>query len=62
MTDLAKLTKKFSDIKIVVLGDLVVDKYIYGTTRRISREAPVLIVRESYSILWPIEGFPQTAF
>ncbi|MBW1871470.1 MAG: sugar kinase [Deltaproteobacteria bacterium] len=46
MTDLAKLTKKFSDIKIVVLGDLVVDKYIYGTTRRISREAPVLIVRE----------------
>ena len=47
MKELAKWIKNFSGQKIVVLGDLVVDKYIYGTTRRISREAPVLIVRET---------------
>lgn len=30
--------------KIVVWGDFILDEYIYGTTRRISREAPVLIL------------------
>ena len=29
-----------------MVGDPVLDLYLYGTTRRISREAPVLIVRE----------------
>lgn len=32
--------------RVVVLGDPVLDVYLYGTTHRISREAPVLIVRE----------------
>jgi D-glycero-beta-D-manno-heptose-7-phosphate kinase len=32
--------------EVVVLGDPVLDVYLYGTTHRISREAPVLIVRE----------------
>ncbi len=35
----------FSKVKAVVLGDLVADHYLYGQTERISREAPVLIVR-----------------
>ncbi len=30
---------------VVVIGDLVADEYVYGETYRISREAPVLIVR-----------------
>jgi rfaE bifunctional protein kinase chain/domain len=30
---------------VLVVGDLVADHYIYGRTERISREAPVLIVR-----------------
>lgn len=30
---------------MVVIGDLVADHYIYGETDRVSREAPVLIVR-----------------
>jgi rfaE bifunctional protein kinase chain/domain len=37
---------KFEGCKVVVLGDLVADEYVYGDTSRISREAPVLIVRE----------------
>ena len=32
--------------KVVVIGDPVLDVYIYGTTVRISREAPIPIVRQ----------------
>jgi D-glycero-beta-D-manno-heptose-7-phosphate kinase len=35
----------FSHVRVVVLGDLVADHYLFGQTERISREAPVLIVR-----------------
>src|SRR5882672_6651069 len=31
---------------IVVYGDVVADRFIYGTPKRISREAPVLILRQ----------------
>jgi D-glycero-beta-D-manno-heptose-7-phosphate kinase len=37
--------KAFSDVKVLVVGDLLADEYIYGQTERVSREAPVLIVR-----------------
>ena len=30
---------------VLVLGDLIADEYIYGETSRVSREAPVLIIR-----------------
>lgn len=36
----------FKGRRVAVLGDPVLDVYVYGTTHRISREAPVLIVRE----------------
>lgn len=31
--------------KIVVIGDLIADEYVFGETSRVSREAPVLILR-----------------
>lgn len=34
----------FSHKNVAVWGDLILDEYLYGTTRRISREAPVLII------------------
>ncbi len=34
----------FSGRKIIVWGDIILDEYIYGTTRRVSREAPVLVL------------------
>jgi rfaE bifunctional protein kinase chain/domain len=34
----------FSQKRIAVWGDFILDEYLYGTTRRISREAPVLIL------------------
>lgn len=39
------LLKRFSQVKVLVIGDLLADHYVYGQTERISREAPVLIVR-----------------
>jgi rfaE bifunctional protein kinase chain/domain len=41
----ARLIERMARTKVVVLGDLVVDEYLYGETERVSREAPVLIVR-----------------
>jgi rfaE bifunctional protein kinase chain/domain len=38
----------FPKVRVVVLGDLVADHYLYGQTERISREAPVLIVRHEH--------------
>jgi rfaE bifunctional protein kinase chain/domain len=35
---------RFEGLRIGVWGDLILDEHLYGTTRRISREAPVLIL------------------
>lgn len=35
---------RFAGRKIAVWGDYILDEYLYGKTRRISREAPVLII------------------
>ena len=35
----------FADVRVVVLGDLMVDRFIWGSVSRISPEAPVPIVR-----------------
>jgi len=37
--------KKFSQAKISVIGDLILDEYIYGSAERISPEAPVPVVK-----------------
>ena len=41
---LIEIIDRFAQKKVAVWGDLILDEYIYGTTRRISREAPVLIL------------------
>lgn len=41
---LLQVIENFSQKKIIVWGDFILDEYLYGTTRRISREAPVLIL------------------
>ena len=37
--------KKFTGKKIVIVGDLVADQFLRGTIARVSREAPVFILR-----------------
>jgi rfaE bifunctional protein kinase chain/domain len=43
--ELVQIAQRFSQARVLVLGDLVADEYVFGETERISREAPVLIVR-----------------
>ncbi len=38
------ILKKFSNLKILVVGDLMLDRYVTGTVSRISPEAPVPVV------------------
>tara|TARA_B100001245_G_C22873125_1_gene419861 strand:- start:517 stop:1425 length:909 start_codon:yes stop_codon:yes gene_type:complete len=42
----------FSDIKVLVVGDFMIDHYIIGTSNRMSQEAPVPVVtpKKEYSI------------
>src|SRR5438105_15449650 len=39
-----QLTARFAGRRIVVLGDLMLDEFIWGRVRRISPEAPVPVV------------------
>lgn len=39
-----QLIDRFAGQRIAVWGDFILDEYLYGHTRRISREAPVLIL------------------
>jgi rfaE bifunctional protein kinase chain/domain len=45
-TRLLQLTEAMKGKLIVVYGDIVADRFVYGTPKRISREAPVLILRQ----------------
>src|SRR3954447_11285151 len=39
-----QLTARFAGRRIIVLGDLMLDEFIWGRVRRISPEAPVPVV------------------
>ena len=39
----------FSDIKVLLIGDFMIDHYIIGKSRRISPEAPVPVVITVYA-------------
>jgi rfaE bifunctional protein kinase chain/domain len=51
LIEVAALLPAFPSSEVVLVGDLVADEYVYGETDRISREAPVLIVRYESSEL-----------
>lgn len=38
------IVRRFRDARVVVIGDLIADEYVYGRVARVSREAPVLIL------------------
>ena len=42
---LAALTRSFAERRVLVVGDLVADQFVFGEISRVSREAPVLILR-----------------
>ncbi len=52
MTDRA-LVDQFATKKIAVIGDIMLDRYIYGRVERISPEAPIPIVHRQETMLVP---------
>jgi D-glycero-beta-D-manno-heptose-7-phosphate kinase len=42
---LKKIVQSFANVTIAVVGDLVADEFVFGEISRVSREAPVLILR-----------------
>jgi D-glycero-beta-D-manno-heptose-7-phosphate kinase len=41
---LLSIVDEFAGVRVAILGDLLVDEFIYGEIARVSREAPVLIL------------------
>jgi rfaE bifunctional protein kinase chain/domain len=56
LKDYSKILDRFSGLRIVVLGDLMLDEYVFGATTRISREAPVLILKHERTLSLPGGG------
>lgn len=42
---LSSIVRNFSARKILIVGDLIADQFLYGAISRVSREAPVFILR-----------------
>jgi len=53
---LLAIVGRFPGQQIVVLGDLVADEFIYGEITRVSREAPVLILKQKEKRIVPGGG------
>jgi rfaE bifunctional protein kinase chain/domain len=53
---LKKIVESFPKITITVVGDLVADEFIFGEISRVSREAPVLILKHRERTVLPGGG------
>lgn len=42
---LLNIVRRFSERKLLIVGDSIADKFLYGSISRVSREAPVFILR-----------------
>lgn len=51
---LLKILLNFKGKRVLVLADLILDQYIWGVPKRISREAPVLILKKKKE--WAVPG------
>jgi len=43
--DLLEVLDRIAHPKVLVLGDLILDRYTWGNADRISQEAPVIVLR-----------------
>ena len=53
---LKKIIEAFPKITVTVLGDLVADEFVFGEISRVSREAPVLILKHRERTVLPGGG------
>jgi len=47
--NLVNIIKRFGDQRVVILGDALADKFLHGSISRVSREAPVFILRHQHT-------------
>jgi D-glycero-beta-D-manno-heptose-7-phosphate kinase len=52
-TRLLSIVERFPRQRVVVVGDLIADEFIYGEVSRVSREAPVLILKYDATAVVP---------
>jgi rfaE bifunctional protein kinase chain/domain len=57
---LKKIVEAFPNITVTVLGDLVADEFVFGEISRVSREAPVLILKHRERTIVPGGGANAT--
>jgi rfaE bifunctional protein kinase chain/domain len=50
---LVDIIKRFGDQHVVILGDAIADKFLHGSISRVSREAPVFILRHQHTETLP---------
>ncbi|MDQ6652598.1 MAG: bifunctional ADP-heptose synthase [Acidobacteriota bacterium] len=50
---LVAIVRRFSQRRIVVIGDSIADQFVYGAISRVSREAPVFILRHEHTAAGP---------
>ena len=46
-SELARAVRGFGDARVLVLGDVMLDRYVSGTASRLSPEAPIPVLRPS---------------
>ena len=44
-SDLARAVERLAGVRVLVLGDIMLDRFVYGTVERISPEAPIPVLR-----------------
>lgn len=54
--EMNEIVDSWNGNKVILLGDLIADEYIYGAIRRISREAPVFIIEYDHNDYFPGGG------
>jgi rfaE bifunctional protein kinase chain/domain len=50
---LANLLRRFAEQRIVIVGDAIADRFLHGSISRVSREAPVFILRHQQTETLP---------
>src|SRR5258708_12983548 len=53
---LRKIVEAFPKVTVTLLGDLVADEFVFGEISRVSREAPVLILKHRERTVLPGGG------
>src|SRR5215510_3706493 len=53
MQKLINIVRRFSEQRIAIVGDAIADKFVFGSISRVSREAPVFILRHEQTETLP---------